>query len=96
MTNENGAFERSYFYGEFGNLMSNYGSVANHYLYTGQEYEGSITELYNLRARYYAPEIGRFVSEDPLLQINFNINCVPSSQLASLGISFIQIEIDLQ
>ncbi|MGB3341226.1 MAG: RHS repeat-associated core domain-containing protein [bacterium] len=66
MTNESGNFERSYFYDEFGNLMADYGSVGNHYLYTGQEYDDEIANLYNLRARYYAPEIGRFISEDPM------------------------------
>ncbi|OGC41514.1 hypothetical protein A2Y85_03740 [candidate division WOR-3 bacterium RBG_13_43_14] len=69
MTNESGNFERSYLYEEFGNLEADYGSVDNHYLYTGQEYDDEIVEvaLYNLRARYYAPEIGRLISEDLML-----------------------------
>ena len=33
------------------------------YLFTGQEYD-SITYLYNLRARYYSPTSGRFLSQD--------------------------------
>lgn len=60
--------EQSYFYDEFGNSLGSWGSVSNHYLYTGQEYDGSISGLYNLRARYYDMRIGRFVSEDPILQ----------------------------
>jgi len=78
MTNESGNVEQSYFYDEFGNSLGSWGSVSNHYLYTGQEYDGSITGLYNLRARYYDRSIGRFVSEDPILQIglqNFNSYC---------------------
>jgi len=34
-------------------------------LYTGREYDRG-TGLYYYRARYYDPEIGRFISEDPL------------------------------
>lgn len=60
--------EQSYFYDEFGNSLGRWGSVSNHYLYTGQEYDGSISELYNLRARYYDMRIGRFVSEGPALR----------------------------
>jgi len=64
LTNESGNVEQSYFYDGFGNSLGSYGSVSNHYLYTGQEYDGDITGLYNLRARYYDMRIGRFVSED--------------------------------
>ena len=64
MTNENGNVEQSYFYDEFRNSLGSWGSISNHYLYTGQEYDGDITSLYNLRARYYDRSVGRFVSED--------------------------------
>jgi len=67
MTNENANVEQSYFYDDFGNSLGSWGNVNNHYLYTGQEYDGAISGLYNLRARYYDPGIGRFVSEDPVL-----------------------------
>lgn len=67
ITDENKSVEQSYFYDEFGNSLGSWGSVANHYLYTGQEDDGSVTELYNLRARYYKPDIGRFISEDPTM-----------------------------
>ena len=80
LTNENGAVEHSYFYDEFGISLGSWGTIDNHYLYTGQEYDGSISSLYNLRARYYMPDIGRFISEDPvlnpgLLQLNFGVAC---------------------
>ncbi|OGC41510.1 hypothetical protein A2Y85_03720 [candidate division WOR-3 bacterium RBG_13_43_14] len=82
MTNENGGVEQSYFYDEFGNSLGSWGSVSNHYLYTGQEYDDEISgaELYNLRARYYAPEIGRFMSEDPVLRMEITIDriCIGS------------------
>ena len=69
LTNEGGNVEQSYFYDEFGNSFGSWGSVGNHYLYTGQEYDGSISGLYNLRARYYDMRIGRMESSEfePLL-----------------------------
>ena len=71
MTNENAFVEQSYFYDEFGNSLGSWGSVSNHYLYTGQEYDGDITGLYNLRARYYDRSIGRFISEDPIRYLQY-------------------------
>jgi len=44
------------------------GSASNHYYYTGQERDAAPSGLYNLRARYYAPGIGRFTQEDPIWQ----------------------------
>jgi RHS repeat-associated protein len=41
-------------------------SVSNSYYYTGQERDEAPSGLYNLRARYYAPGIGRFTQEDPV------------------------------
>lgn len=58
---------------EFGNSLGSRGNVGNHYLYTGQEYDGSITQLYNLRARYYKPSIGRFFSEDLIELMNHDL-----------------------
>jgi RHS repeat-associated protein len=51
-----------YTYDPFGNTTMT-GSSANPYQYTGREDDG--TGLYYYRARYYNPEIGRFISEDP-------------------------------
>ena len=72
LTDTNKTVVKSYLYDDFGNLWDSWGNVDNHYLYTGQEYDDEIegAELYNLRARYYSPGIGRFVSEDPM---GFNI-----------------------
>jgi len=67
MTDENKAVEQSYFYDEFGNALGSWGNISNHHLYTGQVYDGSLSQLYNLRARYYRANIGRFTSEDPTL-----------------------------
>ncbi len=39
--------------------------VENFFAYTGREYDLD-TELFGYRNRYYLPEIGRFISEDPI------------------------------
>lgn len=39
------------------------GSTVNPYQYTGQQFD-ALTGLYSLRARYYAPNLGRFLSRD--------------------------------
>jgi RHS repeat-associated protein len=85
MTTGNASVEQSYFYDEFGNSLGSWGSVTNSYMYTGQEFDGSITGLYNLRARYYDKSIGRFVSEDPVWQntVTFNKFCFFCKQFLS-------------
>jgi RHS repeat-associated protein len=51
-------------YSAFGAMLSETGTSPNRLKYTGREDDG--TGLYYYRARYYDPEIGRFISEDPL------------------------------
>jgi RHS repeat-associated protein len=41
------------------------GASVNHWLFTGEQHDAD-SELYYLRARYYDPESGRFLSRDPL------------------------------
>jgi RHS repeat-associated protein len=43
--------------------------VGNPYLFTGRDFDAE-TGLYYYRNRYYSPETGRFVSQDPLGYIN--------------------------
>ena len=52
-----------YTYDAFGNLISGQTNLATSYLYTGQQFD-ALTSLYSLRARYYNPNDGRFVSRD--------------------------------
>ncbi|MGB3480058.1 MAG: RHS repeat-associated core domain-containing protein [bacterium] len=87
MTNENANVEQSYFYDDFGESLGSWGSVSNHYLYTGQEYDGAISGLYNLRARYYDSGVGRFVSEDPMLQLGLqsNAGCINCANVLSVA-----------
>src|SRR5215469_16061175 len=40
------------------------GSIVNNFRYTGREWDPE-TSLYYYRARYYDPNSGRFVNEDP-------------------------------
>ncbi|GEM_PF-1868754 len=63
LTNSSGGITDSYRYDAFGNLQSSQGITTNSYLYTGQQFD-SLTGLYDLRARYYDPSTGRFLSRD--------------------------------
>ncbi len=59
---------KNYLYDGFGNVLSaTAGSPANVYQFTGEEYDAEPGFVY-LRARYYEPEVGRFISRDPLLE----------------------------
>jgi RHS repeat-associated protein len=51
-------------YTAFGETLSHSGASDNPYLYTGQQFD-ALTGLYSLRARYYDPALGRFLSRDP-------------------------------
>jgi RHS repeat-associated protein len=59
-----GTIGNSYTYDSFGNLVASTGSAANPFQYTGRDFD-SETGLRYYRARYYDPEAGRFLSEDP-------------------------------
>ncbi|HEU0291246.1 MAG TPA: RHS repeat-associated core domain-containing protein [Anaerolineales bacterium] len=63
LTNGSGTVTDTYSYTAFGELLNQTGSTTNSYLYTGQQYD-SLTGLYSLRARYYNPALGRFLSQD--------------------------------
>ncbi|MCZ6789325.1 MAG: hypothetical protein O7D33_05215 [Chloroflexi bacterium] len=65
LTDFAGSAVRSYTYDSFGNLLSNTGSVTNPYTYTGREFDTE-SGLYYYRARYYDPNVGRFLQGDPL------------------------------
>jgi RHS repeat-associated protein len=56
---------RSYTYDPFGYLLASSGTVTQPLGWKGREYDAE-TGLYYVRARYYDPTVGRFLSEDPL------------------------------
>ena len=58
-----GNVQNSYSYDAFGNTTSYTEKVENRFRYAGEQYD-SIGKLYYLRARYYAPAMGRFINED--------------------------------
>jgi RHS repeat-associated protein len=53
----------SYEYDAFGNELNHTGTTSNNYLYRGEQYDTDLS-LYYLRARYYNPATGRFLSVD--------------------------------
>lgn len=55
----------SLIYDSFGNMKQHGNKVKQPYTYTGREWDRE-TGLYYYNARYYDPEMGRFISEDPI------------------------------
>jgi RHS repeat-associated protein len=64
LTNIAGAITDTYDYDAFGNKINSTGTTPNNYLYRGEQYDSDLG-LYYLRARYYNPVTGLFVSQDP-------------------------------
>ena len=64
LTDETGAIKTRYIYDPFGNVTISGESSDNPFQYTSRENDR--TGLYYYRARYYSPELQRFISEDPI------------------------------
>jgi RHS repeat-associated protein len=64
LADSSGSVQTEYTYDAFGKTTFTGASNDNPYQYTGRENDG--TSLYYYRARYYHPELQRFISEDPL------------------------------
>jgi RHS repeat-associated protein len=60
-----GALASTYTYDSYGKLTASTGAVTNPFRYTGREFDPE-TGIYEYRARYYDPNVGRFTSEDPM------------------------------
>jgi RHS repeat-associated protein len=61
---QNGNIVDSYTYDEWGNILSKQESMPQPLKYAGEYYDDE-SGLYYLRARYYDPTIGRFISKEP-------------------------------
>ena len=67
MTDQSQAITHMYAYDPFGEILNQVEAFSQPFKYVGQH--GVMTEpngLYYMRARYYDPEVGRFISEDPI------------------------------
>jgi RHS repeat-associated protein len=76
LTDPSGAPTDTYAYDAFGNLTASTGSTVNDFLFNGQQLDRGLG-LYNLRARYYSPQLGRFTTMDafqgnPTLPLSLN------------------------
>ncbi|MGB2662725.1 MAG: RHS repeat-associated core domain-containing protein [Candidatus Acidiferrum sp.] len=65
LSNTAGALAQSYTFDTFGNQTASSGSLTNSFRYAGREFDTE-TSLYFMRARYFDPSTGRFLSEDPI------------------------------
>src|SRR5208283_4254930 len=64
LTDSTGTVTDTYDYDAWGNAVNTTGFTPNVYLYRGEQYDSDLG-LYYLRARYYNPQIGRFLTRDP-------------------------------
>jgi RHS repeat-associated protein len=64
LTDGTGTVQTTYTYDPFGNVTISGQTSDNPFQYTGRENDG--TGLYYYRARYYSPQLQRFISEDPI------------------------------
>lgn len=65
LSNIAGSLAQTYAFDSFGNQIASSSSLINPFRYTAREFDTE-TSLCFYRARYYDPQAGRFVSEDPL------------------------------
>ena len=63
LTDPAGSISDRYDYDAFGQLLHSSGQNSNNYLFAGEQYDPDLS-LYYLRARYYAPQTGRFWTMD--------------------------------
>jgi RHS repeat-associated protein len=81
LTNSAGAITDTYDYDAFGNKVNSTGTTPNNYLYRGEQFDPDLG-LYYLRARYYNPLTGRFMSRDPNDPQPFNSDGNPTDPKA--------------
>ncbi len=78
ITNQSGNLVKFYKYDPFGKVYKSGGSLSwqNPYQYVGKEgVQTDDSDLYYMKARYYQPSTGRFISEDPKWNTNLFVYC---------------------
>ena len=65
MTDTAGTIQKTYRYDAFGNEQNPDEADQNPFRYTGEYFDKETDNIY-LRNRYYSPNIGRFITEDPI------------------------------
>jgi RHS repeat-associated protein len=63
LTDNTGTVTDTYAYDAFGNTVAQTGSTVNEFQYRGEQYDASL-QMYYLRARYYRPQTGTFLTQD--------------------------------
>jgi RHS repeat-associated protein len=63
LADSSGNLTDDYSYSAFGQLQTRHGTTVNPYQYAGQQYD-ALTNLYDMRARYYNPGDGHFTGRD--------------------------------
>ncbi len=63
LSDDKGSTKAIYFYDAFGQVQKKMESVDNDFLFAGEQMDD--TGLVYLRARYYDPSVGRFITRDP-------------------------------
>ena len=66
LSNSTGSARQSIFYDAWGNERDRVGASANRFTFTGHEKDGE-TGLIYAKARFYDPDVGRFLNQDSLL-----------------------------
>jgi RHS repeat-associated protein len=97
ITDSTGAIVNKYAYDDFGKILKSGETIQNPFKYVGAY--GVMDDgngLYYMRARYYDPRIGRFVSKDPIgLMGGINgYSCVednPISRVDPLGLEYMDL-----
>jgi RHS repeat-associated protein len=82
LTDLAGSVTDTYTYDAFGNILASSGVTTNNYLYTGEQFDPNSGSYY-LRARYYNPQVGRFLSRDPFAGIGADSQSMPNYSYAN-------------